>query len=543
MENRMQSVEDIVSNDEVDDVTYMGFDSQVQTADPFSLVKIENLSVKMKRKAFRLNKKYESEDGVKSKYVDPEVVNGYSLYDIVTPPYDLDTLAGLYDQSAIHYAAINARVMNTVGLGFEFVETLKAKRRLEKAHGSDEKLLKIRQQYQDLKEEMDDVFEKLNVEETLIETLVRVWQDVLSVGNGYLEIGRNNAGKIGYIGHVPATLVRVRRKRDGFVQIAKTNKIQAVFFRQFQDTETPDPINNDSKPNELIHFKIYSPNNNYYGIPSAVSAAAAIVGDKFAKEYNIDYFENKAIPRYAIILKGAKLSNKSKQELVNYFRNEVKGRNHGTLVIPLPASLGANTDIKFEKLEAGVQDASFDKYRKSNRDEILVANRVPAPKVGVYDNANLAVSRDADKSFKMQVIGPDQSVIEKKLNRIVSEFTDLLSIRLKKIDLVDEDIQSRINDRYLRTEVITPNEVRSQIGLPERHDGDGILPFPTNIKKEEIENNIVKPGAPAGNSNNAASEPPKSPTGDGATSDPRADGAQAERGENQDSGTNNDSVK
>ena len=543
MEHRMQSVEDVILNDEVDDVTYMVFDSQVQTADPFSLVKIENLSVKMKRKAFRLNKKYESEDGVKSKYVDPEVVNGYSLYDIVTPPYDLDTLAGLYDQSAIHYAAINARVMNTVGLGFEFVETLKAKRRLEKAHGSDEKLLKIRQQYQDLKEEMDDVFEKLNVEETLIETLVRVWQDVLSVGNGYLEIGRNNAGKIGYIGHVPATLVRVRRKRDGFVQIAKTNKIQAVFFRQFQDTETPDPINNDSKPNELIHFKIYSPNNNYYGIPSAVSAAAAIVGDKFAKEYNIDYFENKAIPRYAIILKGAKLSNKSKQELVNYFRNEVKGRNHGTLVIPLPASLGANTDIKFEKLEAGVQDASFDKYRKSNRDEILVANRVPAPKVGVYDNANLAVSRDADKSFKMQVIGPDQSVIEKKLNRIVSEFTDLLSIRLKKIDLVDEDIQSRINDRYLRTEVITPNEVRSQIGLPERHDGDDILPFPTNIKKEEIENNIVKPGAPAGNSNNAASEPPKSPTGDGATSDPRADGAQAERGENQDSGTNNDSVK
>lgn len=542
MENKTQAVEEILLDDEIDDITYMGFANKVETVDPFNFVKIENLSPKMKRKAFRLNKKYESEDGVKSKFIDPEVVNGYSLYDIVTPPYDLDILAGLYDQSAIHYASINARVMNTVGLGYEFVETLKAKRKIEKAQGSDEKILKIRQQYQDLKEEMDDVFEKLNIEETLIETLVRVWQDVLSVGNGYLEIGRNNSGKIGYIGHVPATLVRVRRKRDGFVQIAKTNKIQAVFFRQFQDTKTPDPINNDSKPNELIHFKIYSPNNNYYGIPSAVSAAAAIVGDKFAKEYNIDYFENKAIPRYAIILKGAKLSNKSKQELINYFRNEVKGRNHGTLVIPLPASIGANTDIKFEKLEAGVQDASFDKYRKSNRDEILVANRVPAPKVGVYDNANLAVSRDADKSFKMQVIGPDQSIIEKKLNRIVSEFTDLLSIRLKKIDLVDEDIQSRINDRYLRTEVLTPNEVRSQIGLPERYDGDGVLPFPTNIKKEEVENNIKKPGAPVGNSNNSASEPPKSPTGDGATSDPRADGAQAERGENQDSGANNDSV-
>ena len=51
-----------------------------------------------------------------------------------------------------------------------------------------------------------------------------------------------------------------------------------------------DPIHSDPNPNEVIHFKTYSPNNTYYGIPSSVSAATAIVGDKFAKEYNIDYF-------------------------------------------------------------------------------------------------------------------------------------------------------------------------------------------------------------------------------------------------------------
>jgi PBSX family phage portal protein len=542
MESKMELVQDIAIDNELDDISYTGFITKTEENDPFSFVKIESLSPKMKRKAMRLAKKHEGADGTESKYIDPERVSGYSLYDIVNPPYDLDTLANLYDQSAIHYASINARVMNTVGLGYQFVETLKSKRKIERAQGDEAKLQRIRDSLQDLKENLEQTFEDLNIEETVLETMVRVWQDVLTVGNGYLEVGRNNAGQIGYIGHVPATLVRVRRKRDGYVQIAKSNKIQAVFFRQFQDKETPDPINNDPKPNELIHFKIYSPNNSYYGVPAAVSAAAAIIGDKFAKEYNIDYFENKAIPRYAIILKGAKLSNKSKQELINYFRSEVKGRNHGTLIIPIPASIGSDTDIKFEKLEAGVQDASFDKYRKSNRDEILVANRVPAPKVGVYDNANLAVSRDADKSFKMQVIGPDQAVIEKKLNRLIAEFTDMLQIKLNKIDLIDEDIQSRINDRYLRTEVITPNEVRSQIGLPERYDGDEVLPFPTNVKKEQIDSGNPGPGAPPGNSNNAASDPAKSPTGDGATSDPRADGAQAERGENQDSGVNSDST-
>jgi PBSX family phage portal protein len=539
MTNKMIHVENDISSDvEIEDISYISSGPTEESIDPFSMIKINSLPPKMKRKANALKKKHEGEDGTKSKYLDPEVINGYSLWDIVNPPYDLDSLATLYDQSAIHNAAINARVMNTVGLGYEFTETLKSRRRVEKAQDDPAKLERVRKNIQDLREELDELFESFNIEETLIETLVRVWQDCLTVGNGYLEVGRNNSGKVGYIGHIPATMVRVRRRRDGFVQLSRSNKIQAVFFRNFQDLEMEDPINGDPSPNEIIHFKIYSPNSTYYGIPAAVSAATAIVGDKFAKEYNIDYFENKAIPRYAIILKGAKLSNKSKLELVNYFRNEIKGKNHGTLVVPLPAGIGSESDIKFEKLEAGIQDASFDKYRKSNRDEILIANRVPAPKVGVYDNANLAVSRDADKTFKIQVIGPDQAVIEKKINRLLSEFTDMLQFKLKKIDLLDEDMESRIHDRYLRTEVISPNEVRAKIGLPEKSDGDVVLPFPTKVKKED------SAGAPFGNSNNASSNPPKSRSDSGTTpSGVQGSGDQAERGQNQDSGDNTNTVK
>lgn len=539
MRGEMTHMEDNESQEYLDDINYFQVIKKTDTDDPFKKVKYSSLSSRMKRKATRLAKKYEGVEGVGTKYVDPEELDGYSLYDVVTPPYDLETLADLYDSSAIHNAAINARVMNTVGLGYSFPETLKSKRRLEKANGNPERMSRVRKAIQDVRQDLEKKFEDFNDEETFVETITRVWLDVLTTGNGYLEIGRNNSGEIGYIGHIPSTLMRVRRHRDGFVQIAKSNKIQAVFFRNFQDTETDDPINSDPNPNEVIHFKTYSPNNTYYGIPSSVSAAAAIIGDKFAKEYNIDYFENKAIPRYAIIVKGAKLSNRSKQELVNYFRQEVKGRNHGTLIVPLPASLGSDTDIKFEKLEAGIQDASFDKYRKSNRDEILVANRVPAPKVGVYDNANLAVSRDADKTFKTQVIGPDQSVVEKKLNRLIAEFTDLVHIKFERIDLVDEDIQSRIHDRYLRTEVITPNEVRNDLGMPERGDGDDPLPYPTKLKMQQGAGR--GPGAPEGNTNNESAVPRNARADSpGGSSDPRESGDQAERGENQDNGGNND---
>ena len=530
MEKKTYHVEDEIVTNEIDDLSYYPHDSEIVLDDPFTKVNFDNLSVKMKRKVNKLSKKFEGIDGTKSKWIDPLTLDGYTLYDVVTPPYDLDVLAGLYDSSAIHNASLAARVMNTVGLGFEFVENMKAKRKIEKASDDDEKRYRVRKSFQDEKERLEEIFENVNIEETFLETMIKIWQDVLTIGNGYMEIGRNNLGEIGYIGHIPGTLVRVRRKRDGYVQIANSNKITAVYFRNYSDKESIDPINNDPTPNEIIHFKTYSPKNTYYGIPSAVSAATAIVGDKFAKEYNIDYFENKAIPRYAIILKGAKLSNKSKQELINYFRKEVKGRNHGTLVIPIPSSIGSDSDIRFEKLEAGVQDSSFDKYRKGNRDEILVANRVPAPKVGVYDNANLAVSRDADKTFKTQVIGPDQAIIEKRLNRIIAEFSDLLEFRFKRIDLIDEDIQSKINDRYLRTEILSPNEVRSTLGLPERSDGDVPLPFPTKIKKDQ-----PGPGAPVGNSNNISAQPrnARSDTPEG-SSDPRESGDQAERGQVQD---------
>ena len=302
-DNRMTHIEDTEVLGEIDDINYFGFETAVVDDDPFAKVSFNNLSPKMKRKAQRLAKKFEGIDGVSTKYIDPEMLDGYSLYDIVNPPYDLDNLAGLYDSSAIHNASVAARVMNTVGLGIEFVETLKAKRKIEKASNDPDKLSKVRKIIQDEKERLEQIFEDTNKEETFLETMVKVWQDVLTIGNGYLEIGRNNSGEIGYIGHIPGTLMRVRRKRDGYVQIARSNKISAVFFRNFSDKETEDPINTDSNPNEIIHFKTYSPKNTYYGIPSSVSAAAAIVGDKFAKEYNIDYFENKAIPRYAIKVK------------------------------------------------------------------------------------------------------------------------------------------------------------------------------------------------------------------------------------------------
>lgn len=523
---------------EVDDIFFGDIESEAKakSTDPFTKVKRASLSKKMKSRSYRLAKKWENVEGdVGTKYADPERLDGYGMFSVMEPPYNLEYLAQLYEENATHNAAIQARVASTVGLGYHWEHTLKAKRKLEKAAAKDpnneEAMVRARRDLQKEEEKMDQIFANFHVEEPFSESLTKVWQDVRSMGNGYLEIGRNRKGEIAYAGHVPAIHIRVRRKRDGYVQLKPTSG-DAVFFRMFQDLSTPDPINSDPHPNELIHFKAYSPTNTYYGVPEAVSAIAAIIGDKFAKEYNIDYFENKAVPRYAIILKNAKLSNKARTNLIQFFKRELKGNNHGTLLIPLPPSIGNDADIKFEQLEKGAAEGSFDKYRKANRDEILLAHRVPPPKVGVYDNANMAVARDADKTFKTQVVGPDQASLSKRINRMVLEFSSLVEFEFNSIDIIDEDLRSRINDRYLRDSVLSPGEVRAELGYPAGDNDEQRLPYPTQIKQEELDHKIKMdtkqdkrddedhknpdkdntgafPGAPDGNDNSQSGSPPK----------------------------------
>jgi PBSX family phage portal protein len=512
--------------------------------DPFEKVKIDSVPKPLRKRLNEIKKKYEGQGGAATKYIDPELVHGYSLYGVVEPPYDLAALGQLYDESGILHSVVDSRVMNTVGLGFDWEPTLKARKQIERATGKETSLSRLRDSHQKERDVLSEAFDQFNEEETFIETMIRVWLDFLVIGNGYLEIGRTKSGKIGYLGHVPGTLVRVRRDRDGFVQQANQH---AIFFRNFGKQDQIDPINGDSDANEMIHFKMYTPNNNYYGIPPSVSALAALIGDKFAKEFNIDYFENKAIPRYAIILKGVKLSGKSKQELIQYFKNEVKGKNHGTLVIPLPASLNdKDVDVRFEKLETEIQDASFDKYRKSNRDEIISVYRVPPTKVGVFENANLAVSRDADKTFKSQVVGPDQVIAEKKVNRIVKEFSELFKLKFNQLDVLDEDLNSRIMDRYARIQVMDPNEIREAIGLPPREGGGQVLPFPIktgyqsgqpwpNLPAVEGTAGKEEGGAPPGNTNSGKA--PKSGQDNGKNkSNADATGTNAERGQQQDRG-------
>jgi PBSX family phage portal protein len=313
---------------------------------------------------------------------------------------------------------------------------------------------------------------------------MKVYIDWQVSGNGYLEVGRTSTGEIGYIGHIPALSMRVRLARDGFVQIVGRD---AVFFRNFGE-DTPNPIGGDQNPNEVIHFKRYSPKNSYYGVPSIIAASTAIAGNEFAARYNLDFFENKAVPRYLMTLKGARLDKESERKLMEFFEVKLKGKNHRSVYIPLPSDDPNNkVEFKFEPVEASVQESSFTKYTNNNRDEILFVHRTPISKIGIADGISLAMAKDADRTFKEQVAAPDQLIINEYINKIIKEKTDVLVFKLNELTLTDEETQSQIDERYARIQTLVPNEIRARMGLAPIEKGDKPVVLGAQQRAEQTE--------------------------------------------------------
>ena len=453
-------------------------------------------------------------NGARSKEINPGTVyrNGYGLFDVITPPWNLYQLANYYDTSFANHAAIDAKVENIVGLGYEFEVS---KRTMLKLEASEAKTAEnARKRIEKAKIELRDWIESLNDEDSFTTTMEKIYTDVQATGNGYLEIGRTTRGEIGYVGHIPSTTMRVRRLKDGYVQIIGQ---KVVYFRNF-GAKNPNPITSDPRPNEIIHFKEYSPLNTFYGVPDIMSAISSLHGDQLASQYNIDYFSNKAVPRYVVTLKGARLSADAEDKMFRFLQTNLKGQSHRTLYIPLPGDTDQNkVEFKMDPIENGVQEASFEKYRKQNRDDILIAHQVPLSKIGGGDSAAIAAALAQDRTFKEQVARPAQRALEKIINKIIREKTDILEFKFNELTLTDEIAQSQILERYVKTQILLPDEAREILGMPQRPDGEGSQPL--QMKPQDAANATTDRQQATDRANNASDSPAtvsgRNPKGEG----------------------------
>jgi PBSX family phage portal protein len=440
------------------------------------LKKFSGVSTALRKRATRQENQLASGHGSSgSRQLTDKFATGYGMFDVVEPPLNLDYLAKLYEISAAHRAAVDAKVTNISGLGYEWKESRLVQERIaDLLENETISLERYRRRIDAAKQDMYDWLEGTTDELSFTEVLNHAVTDLLTTGNCYIEIGRTDRGDIGYIGHIPSTSMRRRTQKDGYVQVVAG---KALFFKQYgkqYERGWTNPIGNPGdKVNEVIHIYQYTPTNSFYGVPEIISAAKAVAGAEFAARFNLDYFEHKAVPRYIITLKGAKLSGEAENKIINFLTANLKGQHHRTLYIPLPAdSQDRKVEFKMEPIETRAQDASFTKYQEMTRDEILMAHRTPLPQIGYVTNVSLGASRDSARMFKEQVCRPWQDIFEKRLKPVFEEKTNAFYFHLIELTLTDEETASRIHERYLRWEVFTPNDVLEWLGKKGRPGGD-----------------------------------------------------------------------
>ncbi len=102
-------------------------------------------------------------DGAKSKEINPGTVyrNAYGLFDVITPPWNVYELANYYDTSFANHAAIDAKVENIVGLGYDFEVAPSTMLRLESNKDTDQ-VSRARNRIERAKIEMHEWLESLN---------------------------------------------------------------------------------------------------------------------------------------------------------------------------------------------------------------------------------------------------------------------------------------------------------------------------------------------------------------------------------------------
>lgn len=371
--------------------------------------------------------------------------------EVMQPVFDLVAIQSYLTNNAWHYAAVKAKATAATELGYTWVYDRKSIGNV------------VSPETKALTKFEDTIYEKNHKD--LASILRDQAMDYFSTGNQALEITYTMGGKVDCLYAVPAITVFRHPSLPVAVQAIpdyekwssildlnstpqKTGLEVKAVLPLFMSGLTRNDLLNlfpDADPsimtnNELVHVtNSLISTDPFYGVADILPALSAMMGDNAANEYNWQFFENNAIPRYAVTISGGKVTAAVTNDIKEFFNKEVQGRAHRTVVIPLPRDMTAT----FQALDATQNDASFIQFKKLNREEIAAVHSIPPSEIGLWESANKANSSQQARNYFRKVIQPYQVRVEAMMNRIIQSGLGLDGIKFKFRNVEYTDDQER----------------------------------------------------------------------------------------------------
>jgi PBSX family phage portal protein len=408
-------------------------------------------------------------------------------------------------------------------------------------------------------------------------------RDMEVTGNAYWEILRTEGGIPSEIRYVQAQTIRLCAMTKGLVDVTQVMRIDPLnsvtvtrsrpfrtfvrilggtkaYFKEFGDPrvvssvtgkvyETKESLyavekdNIDKNPSleatELYHFSVKSAMSPY-GVPRWISELLAVLGNRYAEEINLAFFENKSIPPMAILVSGGRLAKGDVDRLRDFIKNEIRGKRnfHKILILEAESSnpmgiTNGKVTIEIKPLQHYIpDDGQFMKYMERNDDGIGSVFRNPRIARANTHDFNRATADAAMQVADNQVYGPLREDFDWFMNDVLFEamgvrFYRFLTLAPKNTN--KDELAKFIDQAAARGFLSIPELRRLSEGVFQttfqRPDTDQNLDIPLEILRMQSRNSANPPTADGGGDGGDAAQnegvipPSKSPQGPGATPD------------------------
>jgi len=441
-------------------------------------------------------------------------------------PYDPECFANFLEISEVHKSCVETKVDAALGRKYLIKPQFPVQKLAEDDDTSEDDFTITPEEYRNDFRKIQSFIKNCNQDIPFEDNLRLAGIDRQAIGWAAFEVVREASGKAARLYRVPATRLRVLEGFEGFVEVVGFDREKPIyqFYQRFGDkvvVDAPDPFDFtnqgktvarpynpeedgelqigernirwnlvsklDGKPlkangidafqeaaSEILYLPNNHPNTVYYGYADVVPAISAILGNVYIRDYVHQFFEHNCVPRWAIIVKGAKVDGKFRELLEEYFQKNIRGKANQTLLLTLGGNL-QNVHVEFQKLDVGHKEADFMQTVQMHNQQIMTSERVPGAMIGISDRATLG-SRGlgAAEIFKDYVITPLQQYFARKLNLLFRLGLGVLNAKLEfmELDVRDSLTKAQILQILTNLGYYNINEGRDEYGMAAIKGGD-----------------------------------------------------------------------
>lgn len=347
-------------------------------------------------------------------------------------PYNMQEVKKLTDSNEYHSTCISIKTAATVGVGF-------------KTEGEEDR--------SKAEKELDDL-----TTDTFQAVLNAMCEDRWSIGNGYIEVVRDDDGRIAGIYSIEGELVYVVTEEDGefHFEVRGGNIAGGSFetkkyarFGDLEDLIKRLEIEGEEKEEvgELIHFKNTSNKNKYYGFADWLSAVPSIELNQMFTQYLFDFFLNRGVPEFMLFITGAKVSTEDWAQIEASLTAQIGITNsHKSSAYNFPQS---EIEIELHKL-AMDQDSSqtFKDDSEATALKIVTAHKTPPLLAGIQISGKLGATNElpnALMAFQILTIGTAQKAITTTLDNTLGDSKSNGGLGLRPGDFKLKKITDELN--------------------------------------------------------------------------------------------------